>query len=123
MKNLVKKINFKFLVFGGLVLLPVLVFAADPITFDSLVSGTFLRILNSVIVLIFAIALVIFIWGVVQYVINQEDSAEREKGRSFMIWGIIALFIMVSVYGLVNLLKSTIVLDNTAVNPPQIKLK
>jgi hypothetical protein len=62
---------------------------------------------NSVVPLIFALAVVIFIWGVVQYVINTDDEAKRAKGKQFMLWGIIALAVMVSVWGLVDVLGNT----------------
>lgn len=69
-------------------------------------------IANSVIPLIFALAVVIFIWGVVQYVINTDEEAKRAKGRQFMIWGIIALTVMVSVWGLVAILRNTFGIKN-----------
>ncbi len=74
-------------------------------------------ILNrSVVPFIFAIALVMFIWGVVQFVINSSEEAKKEKGRQFMLWGIIGLAVMVSVWGLVNVLGQTFGL-NTGVIP------
>ena len=62
---------------------------------------------SSVIPLIVTLAVVIFVWGVVQYVINTDDEAKKAKGRNFMIWGIIGLAVIVSVWGLVSLLAST----------------
>ncbi|MCX6751654.1 MAG: hypothetical protein NT161_02725 [Candidatus Nomurabacteria bacterium] len=62
---------------------------------------------KSVIPLIIALALVMFIWGVVQYVINDQEEAKRAKGRQFMIWGIIGLTIMFAVWGLVKILGTT----------------
>lgn len=62
---------------------------------------------HSVIPLIFAIATIMFIWGVVQFVINSDEEAKKEKGKQFMIWGIIALTVMISVWGLVNILGGT----------------
>lgn len=62
---------------------------------------------SSVIPLIFALAIAMFVWGVVQYVINAQEEAKRQKGRDFMIWGIIALAVMVSVWGLVGILRNT----------------
>ena len=59
---------------------------------------------NSVIPLIFALAVAVFVWGVVQYVINTDDEAKRAKGK---LWGIIALAVMVSVWGLVDVLGNT----------------
>ncbi|MCX6752485.1 MAG: hypothetical protein NTZ87_03230 [Candidatus Nomurabacteria bacterium] len=73
---------------------------------------------KSVIPLIFALAVALFVWGVVQYVINSDEEAKKEKGRQFMIWGIIALAVMVSVWGLVNILGNTFGIEKTI---PQVK--
>ncbi len=64
-------------------------------------------LVNSVIPLILALAVAMFVWGVVQYVINTDEEAKREKGKQFMIWGIIGLTVMVGVWGLVSILGST----------------
>ncbi len=119
MKNITKSSYFRFAVSAGLLLAPALVFGATK-DFKELAEKIILPLLNIAITIIFTLGIVMFIWGVVQYVINQADSAEREKGRSFMIWGIIALFVMVSVYGLVRLVGNTFDLDNDQVLIPQI---
>lgn len=62
---------------------------------------------SSVIPLIASLAVAIFIWGIIQYVINNEEEAKKEKGKQFMIWGIIGLAVMVGVWGLVSILGST----------------
>jgi hypothetical protein len=56
---------------------------------------------------LFILATVAFIWGVIQYFLNAENEEKRKKGKSFMLWGIIALFVMVSVWGLVGVLSNT----------------
>ena len=62
---------------------------------------------KSVIPLIITLALAMFIWGVVQYVINSDEEAKKAKGRQFMIWGIIGLTVMFGVWGLVKILGTT----------------
>jgi hypothetical protein len=63
---------------------------------------------SSVIPLIFALATVMFVWGVVQFfIINANEEAKRAQGKQFMIWGIIALAVMLSVWGLVGILGNT----------------
>lgn len=62
---------------------------------------------KSVIPLIIALALVMFIWGVVQYVINSDEEAKKAKGKEFMIWGIIGLTVMFAVWGLVKIVGTT----------------
>jgi len=62
---------------------------------------------SAVVPLIFALAFMMFLWGVVQYVLNSDEEAKKAQGRQFMIWGIIALFVMFSVWGLVGILGET----------------
>lgn len=62
--------------------------------------------INRFIVFIFALTVLVFIWGIFKLVFSNKDSKEREQARGYIVWGIIALFVMVSVWGLVNLLIS-----------------
>jgi len=73
---------------------------------------------KSVIPLIFVLAVAMFVWGVVQYVINDSEEAKK-KGKNFMIWGIIALTVMVSVWGLVAIVGTTFNIDTGFV--PRLK--
>lgn len=66
---------------------------------------------QSVLPLLVTLAVVFFLWGVTQYMINPASSEEREKGQQYMIWGLIGLFVVVSVWGLVSILTSTFGLE------------
>ena len=79
---------------------------STPIVSDVLTYATCM-VSSSVIPLLFIIATAAFIWGVVQTVINPDEEEKREKGRQFMLWGVIALTVMVSMWGLVRLLGNT----------------
>ena len=75
------------------------------------------RIINdSVIPLIFALAVAMFVWGVVQFILNSDEEAKKAKGKQFMIWGLVALTVMISVWGLVSILGGTFDF-NTSVLP------
>jgi len=74
---------------------------------------------QSIVPLLFGLATVMFIWGVIQYVINDSDEGKKEKGRNFIIWGIIALTVMVTVWGLVKIIGSTFNINTTYI--PQVK--
>lgn len=67
-------------------------------------------IMNNVIVpLIFALAFLVFVWGVVKYIfLHGGEDKERQAGRQFMLWGVLGLVILFSVWGLVNILLSTL---------------
>ena len=61
-----------------------------------------------IIPFIFALALAAFIWGVVQFfILNSDEEAKREQGKQFIIWGLVALAVMLSVWGLVRILGNT----------------
>ncbi len=63
---------------------------------------------GSVIPLIFALAAGMFVWGVLRFfIINADEEAKRAQGKQFMIWGIIALAVMLSFWGLVGILGGT----------------
>ena len=48
-----------------------------------------------------AIALLVFFWGLVKFIMKAGDEKAVAEGRRLMLWGIVALFVMVSVWGLV----------------------
>jgi hypothetical protein len=66
------------------------------------------NILNPIIELIFAVATVIFIWGVFQYFIKSNDSTARKTGTDHILWGIVGMSIMVCAYGILNFVFSSI---------------
>jgi membrane-anchored glycerophosphoryl diester phosphodiesterase (GDPDase) len=61
--------------------------------------------LNQVIPILITLGVVYFIWGVLSYAIAKDEEA-KTKGRGAMINGIIALAVIVSIWGLVNILKT-----------------
>ncbi len=64
-------------------------------------------LIQSVVPLLFSIAIVAFIWGIIQMYLDPNNEEQRKKGKQYMIWGLIALFVMISVWGLVNVLGNT----------------
>jgi len=61
-------------------------------------------LINQLVPVLVAIALVFFLWGVVTFILSAGDEEARSIGKHKMVWGIIALFVIVSVWGLVSLL-------------------
>lgn len=66
---------------------------------------------------VFAAAFIVFIWGVFQTLILGKGDEEKAKaGRELIIWGIIGFVVMLSVWGLVNIVTGTFNFNNAA--PP-----
>lgn len=66
--------------------------------------------LNTIVVpVIFALAFAVFIWGIFKYFFFDGVNGEkREEGRSFAIWGVLGMVVLFSVWGVVNILLSTL---------------
>lgn len=105
----------KLLLTLGVIALPSVAFAAGELFVK--IQG----LLDPVIPIIITIAVIYFLWGVGKYIMSSGDTEKQEEARGMMIYGLIGLFVMVSVWGLVNILVSTVGLSNTAVPAiPQI---
>jgi len=58
-----------------------------------------------------------FIWGLAFYILSAADEEKKKEGRNIMVWGVVALFVMVSVWGLVNLLQNTLEIKSDSAPP------
>ena len=96
-------------------IIAILAFFAPALAFAQvgLVSGTnggligvIGGLLNTIIPILITLAVIYFIWGVVQYV-TTGDAEKKEQGQQHMIWGLIGLFVIVSMWGLVAILSNT----------------
>ena len=76
------------------------------------------NLINKVVPLIIGIAGLVFIWGLVSYVTAGGDEEKKKTARDTMVYGIIVLFVMVSVWGLVNILVGTFGLNNATSPAP-----
>ncbi|KKU70459.1 MAG: hypothetical protein UX94_C0005G0021 [Parcubacteria group bacterium GW2011_GWA2_47_21] len=93
----------------GAVFLPLVVSAGTPdFTYFEDVIATLKTWVNQFIALAISIGLVVFLWGVVKYISAGGNDEKRKAGASFMVFGVIALFVMVGVWGIVNILAYTL---------------
>lgn len=72
------------------------------------------RVLNTLVGLFVLGAIVVFFWGLIQYLRKVDE--EKSKGLQTMIWGIVAIFVMVSIWGLIRIVQQTFGLDSAAAN-------
>lgn len=83
----------------------------------------FNTVLNALIGLFITLAIVTFFYGLVVYLFKINDPKERAGGVQIMIYGIVALFVMVSIWGILRLLQSTFkVQGNEPIVPKGIQL-
>jgi len=74
---------------------------------EQLLSKFINLIINPLILVVFAAGFFMFVWGLVQFILDLDEGAHRAEGIEHMKWGIVGMFVMVSVYGIIALLSNT----------------
>jgi Type IV secretion system pilin len=72
-------------------------------------ASEILYIINDILVpVLFAIAFIVFIYGVFKaYILSAGDEGEVKKGHQLVLWGVIGFAVMLSLWGLVNIAANT----------------
>lgn len=71
------------------------------------IASTILYLINSVLVpVLFAVSFIMFLYGVAQKFIFNSDKASSD-GRNLVLWGVVGFAIMISLWGLVNIVSNT----------------
>ena len=89
------------------VALPALAGAAS--LFDTL--SLFNTFLNALIGLFITLAIVVFFWGLIKYLWDMGE--DKAQGLQIMMYGVIAIFVMVSIWGIIRLLQNTFKVTST----------
>ncbi len=69
---------------------------------------SFQSLLGLLIPLIFGLSIIYFFWGVAQFILHAGEEKARKEGQTKMLWGVIALFVMVSIYGILHFIGWTV---------------
>jgi len=72
------------------------------------INNIFVVIFNPLIMLMFFIAFVFFAFGIIKMLANPGDENKRSEGKSHILWGIVGMTIMLTVYGIISLIGGTI---------------
>lgn len=80
-------------------------------TLETLVGRITDLIVNPLIALLFAVALAYFLWGVGKFILNADNPGERKTGINHIIYGLIGMAIMVSVFGILQIFGNTFGFD------------
>ena len=81
-------------------------------------------IVNILIPLVMALAVLAFFWGLVKFLwggVGDAAGKEKQNGRSLMIYGIIALFVMVAVWGIIQFIARNLGIGTGgSITPPTV---
>jgi hypothetical protein len=79
------------------------------------------RILNGLVGLLILVAILAFFWGLIKYLFSG-GGEDKSEGLKLMFYGVIAIFVMVSIWGIIRLLQNTFgVTQNTSITPDGIR--
>ena len=76
--------------------------------FGTAISPIITNIVNPIIAVLFAVALVVFIWSVAMMIIKGAESEERERFRWAVFGSLIGMFLMMSAWGIIYMISNTI---------------
>ncbi len=62
------------------------------------------KLIKLALPIVLGIALLYFLWGVAIFIFKANNDKEREEGKKKIVYGLVALFVMVTVWGIVKLL-------------------
>ena len=68
-------------------------------------------IVDPLVILVFALALLLFFWGLLSMMIAVSNGEDTATGKRHMLWGIVGMLIMFSVGGIINLINNSIGAD------------
>ena len=90
--------------------------------FKTLVGVIITSVFTPITFLIVALATIYFLLGVLKYIQSVGDETKRKEGVTMMTYGIIGLFVMASLWGLVYVLQSTFpgLGSGTPIKPPSL---
>ena len=80
--------------------------AASKPNLQSIIHVVLANMINPLIPILIAFAIILFAWGVFNYTKSgMGDKAQIEGAKSLMFWGVVVFFVMVSVWGLVAIIQ------------------
>ena len=84
------------------------------------IIGIIGEILFLTIPVLIGLAVIFFLYGLAKYMLAQDNTEGRQAARSIMLWGVVGLFVMLSIWGLVSILDASFDLDDTDNDPVQL---
>ena len=98
-------------------LAPTSLFAAGE-TLGSIITRFADDLIDPLVGILMTLAILAFFYGLVLYIWNLRGG--KDEGKAIMVWGVVAIAVMVSVWGLVNLLQRTVLGEATDYGAPDV---
>ncbi len=83
------------------------------------IIGIFTDIGLAIIPFLGAVAFLVFVWGVARFIRSADSEKEIKDSKNLIIWGIIGLFVLIAIWGIITFLRGEFGF-NDAIGIPQI---
>jgi hypothetical protein len=97
----------KKVILVALALVPAFAFAQTLGGIETLVRSIG-RVVELALPVVVGLALLAFFWGLVKFIFAQGNEEAKADAKKIMLWGLIALFVMVAVWGLIRFAQSAL---------------
>ena len=84
------------------------------------IANNVLSRVRVLVLIVFVLAIVAFGWGIVQFIFAGGDPTAIGKAKSFLLWGVIGMAVMASLFGLITFLQQYFGVNSGGLNilPP-----
>ncbi|KKR43230.1 MAG: hypothetical protein UU10_C0009G0005 [Parcubacteria group bacterium GW2011_GWF1_40_6] len=86
---------------------------------DKFIANVDNMIINPLIGFLFALAIAFFLYGVLEFFMNQENEEKKTTGKSHMIWGVVGITIMLGVWTILSIVLNTLGISKSEINPEE----
>lgn len=87
---------------------------------QQLLQNLWTYVVDPAMLLLFTAGFLVFIYGLTVFMWHLKDGHGHDEGVNHMMWGVIGMFIMVSVWGIINLIENTIGSDPRNPDPSRL---
>ncbi len=78
---------------------------------------------DALIPAIFALGFIVFIWGMYKtFILGGSDEEKQGEGKQLMMYAVIGFVVMISLWGIVNLIANGVGLNDKQITPPTFKI-
>ena len=77
-------------------------------------------LMQAVVPFLFMLATAGFIYGLIKFYLNPDSKQNKEEGKKFIVGGLIALFVMTAMWGIVKVFTGTFKVENTMPQLPTV---
>ena len=79
------------------------------------------KAIDFTIPMLMALAILIFLWGIVKYILASGDPAKEKAARSSIIYGLLGVLVLVAFWGIIQIVTNTFDID-TGGTLPQVNV-